>query len=344
MNRTSYVVVAALVMLPFLSGCRKSEQVVARVNRDVISEKDFQTRVKSVDVISLTFSARRGGAAKAGEFAIQDMITERLILQAAAEKQASPTDAEVDAFLKFVKTYPQYAGEAARNPFWTDADWKRFGRVEVAVRKIALKSTTLAPDDLQKIYTTPQVQAELKGPDRYHLRLITCLTSAKASAALAALKQGVPFETVALQQSDDPTSRQRNGDVGSVPVVALPDGLRQAVEKLKPGEYTPSVVVTKVTPTDASGQRGSSEPRYFLAQLVEKQPAVLPTLDAVRPLIENLALQQKNPNANVYVQQTIRDFTAKADIQVNIPEYRNVVTRLKSSGTTGQPGQGTVAR
>jgi hypothetical protein len=326
-------VLSAMTIATFLAllgaGCGPSEKVAARVNKDVITEKDYLTRVQAVDYMSLGMSAQRGGASRAGEFAMRDILMERLFLQAAAEKHVSPTDAQVKDFAAFSKRYPAFVGDEARITGRTDAEWLQFARRQVAVRNIALKSVNITQKDIDQLYKDPVFQAQVKERDAYHVRLIVNTTEAKSREALEALRKGVPFETEAFKVSEDPQTRQNSGDAGYLLDTSMQPELREAVMKLKPNEYTKTPV--RVTQSRAGALGG---PTFFIiVQLVEKRAGSMPAQDAVKPAIESILVQRKNPQVGQYIQSTLRDFVAKSTIQVKVKEYEGLAAKLKASLT-----------
>src|SRR5207237_5133658 len=134
----------------------------------------------------------------------------------------------------------------------------------------------LDPTEVQKLYD--QYKPQLAERDQYHLRMIDVKTEAKAQKALEALKK-LPFETVALTQSDDPVSGPKNGDVGFVMDTGLPPPLLEGVKKLKPGEYTQQIIKALVPPYRGTGQPTTQpETRFFIVQLVEIKKGRTPTI------------------------------------------------------------------
>jgi parvulin-like peptidyl-prolyl isomerase len=186
------------------------------------------------------------------------------------------------------------------------------------------------------------VKSQLVGlePDQYHLRLIDIKDRSKAQKALDSLNKGVPFETVALTQSEDPNSQPKSGDIGFVPAPQIPEPILAAVKDLKAGEYTKRLIQAEVPARNATATPVGvpTETRYFLAQQVEKKPGRVPTLEEVKPLVEMLILEQKDRTANQRVQQTVLEFVRKADIQVNLKQYQDIAKRLKTPAP--RPGAG----
>src|SRR5207302_3428956 len=82
------------------------------------------------------------------------------------------------------------------------------------------------------------------------------------------LDSGEDFATLAMNFSEDPETSGNGGDLGTVPESSLRNtdpATRDAVTKLKPGQYTP--VVTVVNPA-------TKQPAAFrIVKLVAKEPA-----------------------------------------------------------------------
>ena len=64
----------------------------------------------------------------------------------------------------------------------------------------------------------------------------------RAEEAVARLKAGEPFETIANDYSDDPQAKRHHGNLGQIPEDTLETQLREAVVKMKPGETSGPIV------------------------------------------------------------------------------------------------------
>jgi parvulin-like peptidyl-prolyl isomerase len=316
-----------------LAGCGEgTKKVAAKVNNDIITEEEYLNRLQEVDAVALGSSAQQGGPAKAGEYAMRAIITEKLINQLAAAKGAKPDDAQIAQILEFSKRFPSAPGALGINPLKSEADTRRDAALELCVRNLALKPLNIKPEDISKLYES--VKGQLVEPESVRLRIVDLATKAKAEEALASLTKGVSFETVAMTKSEDPASRSRNGDVGFRPLLALPEPLRNAVKSLKPGEFTKTPVKTEVAVNSPAGVGAGATPggvRYLLAQVVERKPERTAKPEEVKPLLETLLLQQKDPNANNRVREMMKETVSKADIQVNIKGLEKVPAAIKAA-------------
>jgi hypothetical protein len=308
-----------------LGGCG-GPKVIARVNKDTITEPDFYARMAEVDAIELGNSAQVRGPAKAGVYAMRALLTEKLILQLAASKGATPTETQVQNFLKFARRFPQVVGV---NPYRGEALMRRDAEIQVAMRNLMAKPLNITDADVQSQYD--KNKASLVEARQYRLRIVEVSTEDKAKAALGKLAKGISFETVALTDSEDPSLRARSGDAGYLPEPAMPASLRTALKGLKPGEYTKAPV--RVEAPRAQGQPATTPPHYFLAQIVEiKEPRQIP-LDEVRFDLEGRAVGEKDPKAGQRVLALLRDYTKQAKVEVTLKGFEDVAKGLKESAS-----------
>jgi parvulin-like peptidyl-prolyl isomerase len=330
LKRSTTCATVLLLGAAALAGCGGDKQKVAfRVNKDTVTEEAFNQRVRNVNAANLQLSAQINGPIRAGEFAIQSMIYESILSQLADEKKATPTDAQINAYVPFAKKWQQFPPITlmAGDPFRTEADWRRDAKLALIRRNIVIPALKLTEAEIKSTYD--KIKGQITPKDQYHLRVIDVKTRDKAQKALEALKK-VAFETVALTQSEDPQSRAANGDIGTMPADALPQSFVAAVKDLKPGQHTPQVVQAEAPRRDVPpgpDGRPQMENRFFILQLVNKIPGKTPTLEEARMVAESALLQQKDQGALQRLQQSIDDFRKKANIQINIPEYKNVLDK-----------------
>jgi hypothetical protein len=305
-------------------------KVIATVNNDKITEQDYYDRLQQVDAAELGASAQMRGPTHAGEFAMQALLTEKVVLQLAAQKGATPTDADVAGYMAFVRRFPSALGAASQNPFRTEAAARRDARLQVAIRNMTAKPLNISPTELQDEYN--RARAQLVEPRQYKLRLIEVGTEAKAADALTQLAKGISFETVALTQSEDPVAKARSGDVGFLAEPTIPKPLLDAIKALKPGEHTKQAVKVEAPRPAAPGQPAPPvAPHWFVAQLVEiKEPRQIP-LEEVKYGVENVVINRKDPNAGQRVSALLRDFMKTAKIEVTLKGQEGIAKKLKES-------------
>ena len=105
----------------------------------------------------------------------------------------------------------------------------------------------------------------------------------RAEAALARIKAGEAFETVALEVSEDP-SKVNGGAMGLRPLDRWPDVFAESVKDLQPGEVSPTVPTVKTresllalrgTPPRVCGGRTFAACGEDLGAIVEPAPRTL---------------------------------------------------------------------
>lgn len=325
-NLAAIVLLGAAALM--LGACGKPK-VIARVNNDTITEEEFYSRLQQVDAAELYGSAQTRGPARAGEFAMRSLLTEKLILQLAASKGASPTEAQVKEYLAFARRYPQVVGAS---PYRTEEMATRDARLQVALRNLMAKPLNITQAEVQREYDN--LKARLREPRQYRLRIIEVSTEAKAKAAAEKLAKGISFETVALTDSEDPSLRARSGDTGYLPEPAMPPALVAALKKLKPGEYTKEPI--RIEAPDMPNQP-KRPPHWFLAQLVEVKESRQIPLSEVRWDIEGRVIMSKDPTANQRVMILLRDFAKQANIEVTLKGYEEAGKALKESAAATIP-------
>ncbi len=323
MTRYAGGLCALLAFAAITGGCGGTK-TAAKVNQDTITEEAFLARLADVDAMELTNSARSNGPAKAGEFAMRALITEKLILQLAASKGASPTKEQVKDFRAFARRYPQAVGA---NPYRTEEGAIRDAELQVAMRNLMAKPLKITDAEINEEYD--RLKSELVEPRQYRLRIVETADKARAEAAADKLKKGISFETVALTDSDDPSLRARSGDTGLLPEPAMPAAMKAALAGLKPGEYTKAPI--RVDAPVGQGQPAGAPVHWFLAQLVEIKEARKIPLKDVRYDIEGRAIARKDPSAGQRVMALLRDYIKNAKIEVSMKGYEDVAKAVKDS-------------
>ena len=154
-------------------------------------------------------------------------------------------------------------------------------RQSIAIRALVqdyLKKNPVSDADVKAEYDKFKAQA---GDKEYHARHILVETEDQAKAIIAKLKAGAKFEDLA-KQSKDPGSAAHGGDLDWASPASFVKPFSDAMVALKKGQFTETPVKT---------QYG-----YHVIQLLDVRPAKLPTLDEVKPQIEQ-SLQQKKLRA-----------------------------------------------
>ncbi|MBI1317473.1 MAG: hypothetical protein GC168_00805 [Candidatus Hydrogenedens sp.] len=242
---------------------------VAIVDKSVVSREEYLTAYRAqIAQLSAMAGADRVDdtiRARTGVTVLANLITEKVLLEEAYRRGISVTDAEVNAqynkeIADLQANLVQESGEAVteadllQQSGQTKADLLesiRKGLLIQGVRtQLAKGVDTKVPEaDIKKFYDARIDQ--FTRPGGVHIKQIYIRPEGGEAAspksweaaqkvadkALARIRAGEKFETVAADVSDSPDA-SRGGDLGMMPADSLPPFFHQAVSKLEPGELS----------------------------------------------------------------------------------------------------------
>ena len=232
---------------------------------------------------------------------LRELIENEILMHRAAKLGLLATDEEVDRKLNEIKS-PYSAGEFAQRlnerKLSLD-DFRHDIRRQLTAEKVLHKEITakinITQQDISAYYNQHKAEFNLIEP-RYHLAHILVTSSTgpqgqtiankarnetearkKIETAMARLQAGEDFSRLAMTYSEDSSTAANGGDVGIAPESALKQtdaATREAVAKLKPGQYTPIIPlgnpatrqiggfqIVKLIALEPAGQRELSDPR-----------------------------------------------------------------------------------
>lgn len=252
-----------------------------------------------------------------GFLTIEQLITERLVMQLAKEKNLMPTDAEVQQEITWA---------VEENPKLLE-DWLASGRnrteleyqtkFSLAQFKILTQGITITDQQVEQFYKDNPTLFTL--PKRVQLRVIAVTTDAEKSAVDADLKAKKPFADVAKTRSQD-VSRSVGGDYGTTPMENLGAMVQDAINK-RAADGT----------TDWISSNGTWI-KFFVEKVVpeEKIP-----LDA--KLKRRIRKQRMADNGNVKndVKKMMSDMRARAKIDIKQKEFADAYKTFVESYLRG---------
>ncbi len=223
---------------------------------------------------------------------LRQMIDDEIIMRRAEKLGLLATDDEVDRKFNEIKapfTQEEF-DKRMQDRKISVADFKRDIRRSITVDKVLNKEVSskinIADQDINDYYNAHKAEFNLIEP-QYHLAQIMVTPSPnpqvhnqndKAQNEADARKKiqmisnrldsGDDFATLAMKYSEDPETAGNGGDLGTVPESGLKGtdpATREAVVRLKPGQYSPIVSVVNPATKQAVGFR--------IVKLVAKEPA-----------------------------------------------------------------------
>jgi peptidyl-prolyl cis-trans isomerase SurA len=232
---------------------------------------------------------------------LRQLIDDEMVMRRAEKLGLLATDEEVDRKLNEIKspyTQEQFDERLKEKKITLD-DFKRDIRRSITVEKVMNKEVSskinVTDQDVNTYFLAHKTEFNLIEP-QYHLAQIFVTPAPnpqvhnqnnKAQNEADARKKiqmisnrldsGDDFATLAMNYSEDPETSGNGGDLGTVPESSLrttDPTTRDAVMKLKPGQYSPIITVVnpankltvgfrivKLVSKEPAGQRDLSDPR-----------------------------------------------------------------------------------
>ncbi len=284
---------AAAVLLAALLGCKS--QVSGDVMATVDGRKIFRSDVDKYYENQVA-SAQQ---APAGEQVtilrlniLRQLIDDEMVMQRAEKLGLLATEEEVDRKLNEIKSpYTQEEfNQRLKEKKITLEDFKRDIRRSITVDKVMNKEVSskinVTEQDTHDYFAAHKSEFNLIEP-QYHLAQIFVTPTpnpqvhnqnnkaqneadARKKIQMIAnrLDSGDDFATLAMNYSEDPETAGNGGDLGTLPESSLRNtdpSTRDAVIKLKPGQYSPLITVVNPATKQAVGFR--------IVKLMSKEPA-----------------------------------------------------------------------
>jgi peptidyl-prolyl cis-trans isomerase C len=140
----------------------------------------------------------------------------------------------------------------------------------------AMQDAVISDAELQAEY---QAQVKALGTQEYLLRHVLVADEKQAQQVLAKIKGGAKFETVALESSRDPGTRDKGGLSDWVAEGRLAPAIVQAVQGLKGGQLAAQAVQTPAG--------------WQVLRLEEKRALTPPALESVTPQLKAVLVQKQ---------------------------------------------------
>jgi peptidyl-prolyl cis-trans isomerase C len=255
----------------------KIPAVVAKVNGQAIKKEDLLKGGQVVQARLAQMGQQISPSAAFYRQVLNELIAITLLQQDAKAQGVTPSDQEVQQMLAAQKgRFPNEAAykQALQQAGVTEDMLRQQARDQLAVQKYVqtrIASSINVPDQAARDFYEKN-KAKMQVPERVHIRHILIQAKPDAPAAdkekakqkaegvLKRLQAGEDFAKLAAETSDDPNSKTRGGDIGS---------LARGQQNAPPAFEAAAFALQK--PNDLSGVV-ESPLGYHILQLVEKQP------------------------------------------------------------------------
>ena len=277
--------------------------VIARVNGETITKKDFEEAVQSAEQQAGT-QVPPDQRDRIYRQILDQMIGYKLLLQESKARKVAVPDADIEArILSLKQQFPTEDAfkEALAQRKVTVDQIKADARQNMAISKLVdaeiASKVAVKPEDVQAFYQqNPQNFKESEKVHASHILIAApkaadaatkAKAKAKAESILKDVQAGKDFATLAKQNSEDPGSAANGGDLGFFQQGQMVPQFDGAAFSLKPG------AVSSVVETDFG---------YHIIKVLEKQPGRTVPIDEAKPRIEQyLETQNREKQTAAFV-------------------------------------------
>jgi len=299
MMKVLFTVISILI---FALSLHAEEDVVARVNSSVLTNKDLESQVDRV-IVKTTFH-KDVPIEKRKRFydkAIEELIVRELQYQNGLENGLKPDKARVDAQVDKIKKrfnaeeYKASLEKAGMTEEMLRSQIEKEMVIQAIIAKKANEASPITETAIKDYYE--QNISKYKQPETVKLRLISTKDEKKANDMLAKIKEGDDFGDIAHNMSED-DYRLQNGDIGYMHRGRLLPEIEDIAFKMKVGEVSDVI---------------KAEDKWFILKLEDKKPehqlSFEETKDKLKKELEAKQAQELN-------EKWIAGLKAKAKIEI----------------------------
>jgi parvulin-like peptidyl-prolyl isomerase len=321
--------VAALTAAVLLAGC--SKKPVATVNGSPITEEEFADRCASF----LASSNPQGQSV--GFLVLDNLITLRILEKELERLKQLPSEADVNRRLEAVKKQLAFMGQPVEQQLRMqgrpEEALKRDLRDAMVEQSFRSKDIKVSDQEARQYYETHRDAAEWSQKERIRVSQIIVLSRQDLDRAMNELKSNAKFSDVARAVSKDQWAQRG----GSVPHwftrdelqstnLPLPQPALLKAFDLQPGQFSDPPIHVSGDPRDPT------KSAWVIVRLDEKKPAeTMPFEDAKELVIWKARMEKSLPKQNE-MSHAFGKLLKEADIEVNRPEWQDLVKQLKQRG------------
>ena len=233
---------------------RSGDYIAVIVNQELVTAGEIDRRVDRAQA-EATRGASLPPEAELRRLTRDALIDERVMISNARESGMRVDDAEIDRAIQNIASQNQITLPVLRQRLAAEGtDYFRFRaniREQIMIERMREREVyqriRISDEDLDKFIEEQRIAANADAETNLAQILITVPEDADAATvaarravaelALARVKNGEVFETVAREVSED-GNRAQGGVIGARPASRLPDAFVEATKALRPGEVT----------------------------------------------------------------------------------------------------------
>lgn len=292
-KRDLYVVLAAVAVLVVIAislviGTRASS--VAIVNGQRISKREFVEMMEDV----------------AGRDVLDQLITEKLLHQAAKKAGITVTDDEVNEELDKIREQFGSSFDSALAQYgMTVDDLKKTLEINVLSFKYSTKDITVTEDALKAFFD--ENKSDYNKPEMVRASHILVESEEEAKEILNQLNNGADFAEIAKEKSTDTMSAVEGGDLNWFGRGQMVEEFEKVAFSLQPGQ-TSGVV--------------KSPFGYHIIRVTDKKAAYEAVFEDVKDEVENAVKSQQAKS----VQQLASELKNESDVTITREKFKDLGT------------------
>jgi len=233
---------------------RNGDYIAVIVNQELVTAGEIDRRVDRAQA-EATRGASLPPEPELRRLTLDALIDERVMISNARESGMRVDDAEIDRAIQNIASQNQITLPVLRQRLAAEGtDYFRFRaniREQIMIERMREREVyqriKISDEDLDKFIDEQRIAANADAETNLAQILVTVPEDADAATvaarravaelALARVKNGEVFETVAREVSED-GNRAQGGVIGARPASRLPDAFVEATKALRPGEVT----------------------------------------------------------------------------------------------------------
>jgi len=237
MKCCKFVIFCMLTFFICLSGCKKEENIIAKVGNEKITSESFSERMLSTPPAYQAYLNTQQGKKQFVDL----MVREKLILESAKQAGVNKRSEYKQALVEFKKEQERQL-----------KDYEDGIMMEMYLKDLQTNSLSVSEDEVNKYYD--ENKKDFDNPVAIIARHILVPTKEEAELALDRIKKGEKFEDVAKEMSTDKISAEKGGLIGPFKKGELVKEFEDVVFSLNNGEISEIVespygmhIITKVS-------------------------------------------------------------------------------------------------
>jgi len=297
------------VLSTLLFGCGKG--TVAKVNGQRITREEYYSRLERLPYTDPATGRRK----EAGQYVLESMINEALVLGLAEKEGVSPTEEQVKERMAEANKDPEFARSIRAMGMTTD-QLKQIMEVQQALFNLQTKGVKVSDKEVKDYYEKNKNMFTID--ESIDSSVIMVKDKADADKAMKMLKKDqISFGTVARELSLDETSKQRGGEVYP-PITKhdrrLPPEVLNKLFAASDGGIVGPIQQASLTP--------GGPPSYLIFQVRKHHKARTRTLPEVKYSIkQQLMIMKSGEDRSRQLDKAMEQFRKKADIKIEVERY-----------------------